>query len=175
VAAFTNDGGIRTGLDYKSLNPGLAGGSVTYGELFDAQPFGNALVTMTLTGAQIKTLLEEQFAGCGLGSPAGEAPPASTRRLQVSQGFSYSWSRSAAPCSKVDTASIRIGGVPVVPAGKYRITVNNLLADGGEQFFVLKQGTGRRVGVVDLDAMLAYFAKHSPVKPVAPNRITVIP
>ena len=36
---------------------------MTYGEMFTVQPFGNNLVTMTLTGAQIDTLLEQQFPG----------------------------------------------------------------------------------------------------------------
>ena len=53
--AFTNPGGIRAGLQ-KS-----ADGVVTYADLFAAQPFGNNLVTLTLTGKQIKTLLEQQW------------------------------------------------------------------------------------------------------------------
>ena len=61
------------------------------------------------------------------------------------------------------------------PEAKYRVTVNNLLADGGEQVYVLKQGVGRRVGPTDLDVMTAYLAKHSPVQPPVPHRITVIP
>ena len=102
--ALTNEGGIRAG---------LSEGKVTYGELFTAQPFGNNMVTMSLTGAQIKTLLEEQFKGCGMGAPAGEPVPVIDRILQPSEGFSYSWSRSGAACNKVDAGSIRIGGVAV--------------------------------------------------------------
>jgi 5'-nucleotidase len=164
--AFTNPGGVRAGLEV---------GDVTYGELFTAQPFRNNLVTMTLTGAQIKTMLEEQFKGCGLEGPEGEAPPGINRILQPSEGFSYTWSRSAAPCSKVDARSIRMGGAAVTPAGKYRVTVNELLADGGDQIYVLKQGTDRRVGSVDMDALTAYFAKHKAVAPMEPHRIAVGP
>ncbi len=129
--AFTNPGGIRAGLD---------AGKVTYGELFTAQPFGNNLVTMTLTGAQIKTMLEEQFKGCGLGAPEGEALPTIDRILQPSEGFSYTWSKSGAACDKVDAGSIKIGGSVVSASAKYRVTVNNLLADGGEELHVLKEG-----------------------------------
>ena len=164
--AFTNPGGIRAGLEV---------GEVTYGELFTAQPFGNTMVTMTLTGAQIKTLLEEQFKGCGLEGPEGEAVPTINRILQPSEGFSYSWSQSAAPCNKVDAGSIRIGDAVVSPTGKYRVTVNNLLADGGEEIYVLKKGTGRRVGGTDIEALTAYLAKHKAVAPVAPHRISVLP
>jgi 5'-nucleotidase len=164
--AFTNEGGIRVG---------LSEGKVTYGELFTAQPFGNNLVTMSLTGAQIKTLLEEQFEGCGLGAPAGEAAPDINRILQPSEGFSYTWSKDKTACNKVDGGSIRIGGVAVRASARYRVTVNNLLADGGDQIYELKRGVDRRVGPTDVEALSAYLAKHSPVKPVLPHRITVVP
>jgi 5'-nucleotidase len=171
VAAFTNNGGIRKALAYSV--PGLPNGQVTYGELFTAEPFQNNLVTMTLTGAGIKTLLEQQFKGCALGSPPGEPAPANNRMLQVSASFAYTWSRSAPPCNKV--TSIKINGAAVDPAAKYRITVNNLLADGGEQLYAFKEGTDRIVGETDLEAMLAYFAKHPTVAPAPPTRITILP
>ena len=164
--ALTNEGGIRSGLKL---------GKVTYGELFTAQPFGNNLVTMSLTGAQIKTMLEEQFKGCGLDAPAGEATPSNDRILQPSEGFSYTWSSAGAICNKVDAGSIKIGGVVVSSSAKYRVTVNDLLADGGEEIHVLKKGTDRRVGGTDIDAMTAYFAKHRAVAPGLPHRISVAP
>jgi 5'-nucleotidase len=175
VAAFTNEGGIRAGLPFASTTQGVQGGGVTYGEIFTAQPFGNNLVTMTLTGAQIKTMLEQQFKGCVLESPPGAAPPSTDRHLQVSEGFSYTWSKDGAECNKIDARSIKIHGVTVSPSAKYRVTMNNLLADGGEQLYVLKKGTDRRVGPQDLDAMTAYFAKHPSVQPTQPHRITVQP
>jgi 5'-nucleotidase len=164
--AFTNEGGIRVGLDE---------GKATFGELFTAQPFRNNLVTMTLTGAQVKTMLEEQFKGCGLGAPVGETPRVADDVLQASEGFSYTWTKSGALCGKVDAGSIKIGGAVVSASAKYRVTVNSLLADGGEQFYVFRDGTDRRVGEIDLDALAAYFEKHSPVVPVKPHRIRMMP
>jgi 5'-nucleotidase len=176
VVAFANEGGIRAGLPYESHAPGVLAGKVTYGELFTAQPFQNNLITMTLTGDQIRILLEEQFKGCALGSPTPEKDiPMDDRALEVSEGFSYTWDKNAPACSKVDPASIRINNAPVDPAAGYRVTVNSLLADGGAQFYILKQGTQRLVGPVDLDAMVAYLAKHPAVSPVAPHRITLKP
>ena len=61
VVAFMNPGGIRADLTYPSSPAGEGDGNVTYGEVFTVQPFGNSLVTMTLTGAQIDALLEQQF------------------------------------------------------------------------------------------------------------------
>ncbi|MGE5462295.1 MAG: bifunctional metallophosphatase/5'-nucleotidase, partial [Syntrophothermus sp.] len=81
VVAFMNPGGIRADLSYAGSPAGEGDGNVTYGEMFTVQPFGNSMVTMTLTGAQLDTLLEQQFVNCGIQN--------ATRILQVSQGFSY--------------------------------------------------------------------------------------
>jgi 5'-nucleotidase len=165
VVAFMNPGGIRADLTY--LQSGSEGdGNVTYGEAFIVQPFGNSLVTMSLTGAQIDAVLEQQFDNPSVGQ---------TRILQVSNGFSYTWSMSAPTGSKVDIASIMINGVPIDPSAVYRVTVNSFLADGGDNFTALIQGTDRLGGAVDLDALEAYFLAFSPISPGPQNRITVVP
>lgn len=168
VVAFMNPGGIRADLTYASSPAGEGDGNVTYGEMFTVQPFGNSMVTMTLTGAQIEQVLEEQFAGCVPGTT-------SNRILQVSAGFTYAWSASAAACNKVDPASIMLNGVPVDPAASYRVTVNSFLADGGDSFPTLRLGTDRLGGEVDTDAFEDYFAANSPVAPGPQDRITVLP
>jgi 5'-nucleotidase len=167
VVAFMNPGGIRADLTYAGSPAGEGDGNVTYGEAFTVQPFGNSLVTLTLTGAQIDTLLEQQFNGCGTQN--------ANRILQASAGFSYAWSASAPVCSKVDPASITINGVVVDPAASYRVTVNSFLADGGDNFTILRDGTDRLGGAVDLDAFEAYLTAFSPVPPGPQNRIVQIP
>lgn len=165
VVAFMNPGGIRAELFFPAS--GSEGdGNVTYGEAFTVQPFGNSLVTMTLTGTQIDTLLEQQFDN----PVAGQS-----RILQVSHGFEYAWSASAPVGNKVDISSIKINGVPIDPNGTYRVTVNSFLADGGDNFFVLREGTDRLGGEVDTDALEKYFLANSPVAPGPQNRITVLP
>ena len=166
VVAFMNPGGIRADLTYASSAAGEGDGNVTYGESFTVQPFGNSLVTMTLTGAQIERVLEEQFAGCTL---------ATARILQVSTGFTYTWSTSGPVCGKVDPTTVKINGVTVDPAASYRVTVNSFLADGGDSFPTLKLGTDRLGGAVDTDALEAYFVANSPVAPGPQNRITQVP
>lgn len=167
VVAFMNPGGIRADLTYAGSTAGEGDGNVTYGEMFTVQPFGNNLVTMTLTGEQIDTLLEQQFVGCGQTDR--------DRILQVSAGFTYSWSLSAPACEKVDPATIMIDGVPVDGAASYRITVNSFLASGGDNFSVLTQGTDLLGGAVDTDAFEAYFVANSPVPPGPQDRITQVP
>jgi 5'-nucleotidase len=166
VVALTNPGGIRAELAY--AESGSEGeGNVTYGEAFAVQPFGNSLVTMTLTGAQLKTVLEQQFQGCGTQDR--------NRILQVSAGLTYTWSLSAPACGKVDLASIKIQGVAVEPQATYRVTVNSFLAHGGDHFVVLREGTDRLGGAQELDAFEAYFRTHSPVTPGPRNRVTAVP
>jgi 5'-nucleotidase len=163
--AFMNPGGIRNDILFAPTGA-EAPGELTYGEAFGVQPFGNSLVTMTLTGAQIDTLLEQQFDNPGVGE---------MRVLQVSAGFTYEWSAGAPAGSKVDPASIRLNGVTIDPAASYRITVNSFLSDGGDNFSVLIAGTDRLGGEVDLDALVTYFGDNSPVAPGPQNRITMIP
>ena len=193
VMAFMNPGGVRSpGFTYPSSPAGEGDGQVTYGEAFTVQPFGNSLVTMTLTAQQLKDLLEQQFPGClGQGTQ---------RLLQVSNGVSYSFSASAAPCSKivdlvltptdvtvtppVATGAPEVivaGGAVVDPAKTYRVTVNNFLATGGDGFTTLVGGQNQLGGAQDIDALVAYMADFKSV-PYDPNaaalnkpRVTVLP
>ena len=162
VVAFMNPGGIRADITYAQI--GTEGdGNITYGEGFTVQPFGNSLVTLTLTGAQIETLLEQQFMGCANNQPYD-------RVLQVSNGFSYTWNASGPACDKVDPASITIDGVPVNPTASYRVTVNSFLADGGDNFAVLAEGTDRLGGALDVDAQEAWFDAYGLIDPATyPN------
>ena len=166
VVALMNPGGLRADLTY-APSGSEGDGQVTYGEAFTVQPFGNSLVTMTLTGAQLKTVLEQQFQGCGTQDR--------NRILQVSAGLTYAWSRSAPACGKVDLASITIKGVAIEPQATYRVTVNSFLADGGDHFLALREGTERLGGAQDLDAFEAYFRTHAPVAPGPQNRVTAVP
>lgn len=165
VVAFMNPDGIRGSLTYAS-SFGEGDGNVTYLELFTVQPFGHNLVSMALTGAQIDALLEQQF----------DNPSTPLNRiLQMSNGFSYTWSQSAPTGSKVDISSIKINDVTIDPSASYRVTVNSFLADGGDGFSVLLEGTNRLGGAVDVDALAAYFAARSPVAPGPQDRINVVP
>jgi 5'-nucleotidase len=160
VVAFMNPGGIRESFTFAESIEGEGDGNVTYGEAFTVQPFGNSLVTMTLTGAQIETLLEQQWDSLG------------ARVLQPSEGFTYTWDEDAPIGARVDPATIAIDGVTVDPAASYRVTVNSFLADGGDRFPILIQGTDRLGGDVDLDALVDYFEANSPIEPGPQDRIT---
>jgi 5'-nucleotidase len=174
VAAFMNPGGVRA--DFTFAPSGAEGeGVVTYGESFTVQPFGNSLVTLTLTGAQIRELLKQQW--CGQTGGARILAPSST--------VSYTFDRSVAaeivgkPCADAanPVSDLTIGGAPVEDAASYRITVNSFLAEGGDRFTVLTQGTDRLGGAVDLDALEAYLTgtlEGTPQAVPATDRIDVV-
>jgi 5'-nucleotidase len=154
VVAFTNPGGIRTDIAKKD------DGAVSYADIFASQPFRNQLVTLTLTGTQIKAMLEQQW--LDLSRP---------RILQVSKGFSYAWTMAKPFGEHVVAASMTLNGEPVELSRIYRVTVNNYLALGGDGFTALKDGTAAQFGVFDVDALFAYFVGHSPIAPAPPGRI----
>ncbi len=166
VIAMTNPGGIRTDLLYNQISGGELPGQVTYAEAFAVQPFSNSLVTMTLTGAQLKAVLEQQFVGCG-------QPANSQKILQVSAGFTYTWSASAACDNKI--SNMQLNGVAIDPNASYRVTVNNFLAAGGDNFTRFTAGTDLLTGSIDLDAFVSYLGANSPVAPGPQNRITTVP
>jgi 5'-nucleotidase len=161
VIAMTNPGGVRADLAYAGSPAGEGDGVVTYGEAFTVQPFGNILQTITLTGAQLDAVLEQQW------------QPTVTRILQVSEGFTYTWSTSAPAGSKV--SNLALNGTPIDPAASYRVTVNNFLSAGGDGFTAFTGGTNLTGGAIDLDAFTAYLTTHPNLSPPATNRITVVP
>ena len=171
VMAFMNPGGVRADLLYASSAAGEGDGVVTYGEAFTVQPFGNSLVTMTLTGAQVERMLEQQFCGTN---------DVGFRVLLPSAGVHYSWSLAAATaldpgCTGDVVSGISLNGVPLSAAGTYRVTVNIFLADGGDGFTTLIGGTSRLGGAVDTDAFEAYLVASGAVSAPALDRIDVVP
>ena len=157
--AFTNPGGIRSDLDCTGTPPCR----VTFGQAFTMQPFGNSLVVMTLSGTQLKALLEAQQRSAG-GEPT---------LLQPSEGFTYTWQAEAAPGERV--REMRLNGEPIVPRQPYRITVNSFLAEGGDGFVGLVAGGERRGGPQDLDALLDFLKPPAERAPVPQARITRLP
>ncbi len=165
VVAFMNPGGVRADLNVADISSGgEAPGEVTYNEMFTVQPFGNSLVTKTMTGAQLRFLLEQQFIGCG-----GQT---TTRILQISSTLTYEQVPTATTCAgRID--SIKIKGVVVEPSDKFRITMNNFLATGGDGFTVFNGGTDVLGGAQDVDSFADYFkANPNGIEVPALGRIT---
>ncbi|GAA4011803.1 bifunctional metallophosphatase/5'-nucleotidase [Actimicrobium antarcticum] len=172
--AFMNGGGVRSpGFLFAQSSVNEGDGNVTYGEGFTVQPFGNSLVTLTLTAQDLKNVLEEQFAGC-----RGQSATA-TRFMLPSAGFKYLWDGAKACDSRISSVTLTAAGstdtivdtngVVVNPAKTYRVTVNNFMADGGDGYSTFLKGSSRLGGSQDIDALVAlmsqYKAPKSPYNP----------
>jgi 5'-nucleotidase len=121
------------------------------------QPFGNTLVTMTMTGAQLKALLESQWRR---NSPR-------PRFLQPSSTLSYEWRDDAPAGARVLEESIRVDGQPWRREAAYRVTVNSYLAAGGDRYDLFLDGTERSGGPLDVDALAQYLTEQSARAPLA--------
>jgi 5'-nucleotidase len=140
----------ETGAQLALMNPGgiranIKAGQVTFGDLFAVQPFDNGLVKMTLTGAQVKDILEQQF---------NDAPGATDKMLQVS-GLKETYVRTRAAGDRI-TALTLADGTPIDPAASYTVAANSFLATGGDGFTVFKLGSGVTSFGTDVDALEHY-------------------
>jgi 5'-nucleotidase len=165
--AITNPGGIRQDLTY-AQNPtvGEGDGVVTYAEAFQVQPFANIMQTITLTGAQLDAVLEQQWQPQANGSTT-------IRILQISSSLHYTMTLSAPIGDRI--SNITVNGAAITPTATYRVSVNNFLAAGGDGFTVFAQGTDLVGGPIDLDAFTAYLTAHPNLAPPAASRITLVP
>ncbi|OUC91260.1 bifunctional metallophosphatase/5'-nucleotidase [Streptosporangium minutum] len=164
--ALMNPGGVRTGLTYAGSPAGEGDGVVTYGEAFTVQPFNNLMQVVTLTGAQLKTVLEQQFTGGPNAQPF-------TKILQPSSNLTYTYSTGAAWGSKV--SNLKIDGVDVTDGQSIRVAANNFLVGGGDAFLAFKDSTDLWSGPLDIDAFAAHLAANPSITPPVPDHITVIP
>lgn len=173
--AFMNAGGVRSPgfVDAANVYPH----HLTYGEAFTVQPFGNSLVTLTLTAQQLKDVLEQQFAGClGQGT--------ANRVMQTASSLKYTWSLSGTCGTRIRDVTftptdvtvaphqvqgaaeyIVVNGVVQNPGKTYRVTVNNFIATGGDGFGVFTAGTQVLGGAQDIDALTAYLAGYNAPAP----------
>jgi 5'-nucleotidase len=175
VISFINGSGVR--------NPGFNlpnvtyPHDVTYQEAFSVRPFGDSLVSMTLTAQQLKDALEQQFAGCN-----GQTE---NNILEVSKGLHVDWSSTSAPCNRIVNVILRSsdGAAPdqIVlnhtvrhPSRRYRISVDNFLAAGKSGFSTFLKGRDQTGGPQDIDALVAfmkanYYSANKPFDPTDPS------
>lgn len=155
--ALMNPGGVRSDLRCAGTPPC----QVTYGQAFTMQPFGNSLVVMTLSGAQLLQMLEDQQ------RPGRDRP----LLLIPSANLRYEWHAQAPHGQRV--RGLTLDGRPVPPDASVRFTVNSFLAEGGDGITMLRQGRDRLGGELDIDALAVHL--QSGPTPDAQARITWVP
>ena len=154
--ALMNPGGIRANLSYASSGEGDADGNVTYREAATVQPFANSLMTVELTGAQVKEVLEEQW------QPEGSARP--FLKLGVSDGLSYRFDHAADRGSHI--TEIELNGKPIDREATYTVAANAFLAGGGDNFVTFREGENAKdTGRSDLQSMVEWFAINKEATP----------
>lgn len=143
--ACTNPFGIRRSLLTQPDH------SVTFGDLYLVQPFNSELITVTMTGAELREAMEQQL--------DAEAPE---QLLACSAGFIQTIDRSRPIGDRV--VSLTLDGHPIDPARSYRVTVNSYLANGGDSFAAFVKGRDRVVGTTDIAALEAYLKPDNPMR-----------
>ncbi len=145
--ALQNGGGIRAG---------VAPGEITYRDILTVQPFGNTLVEVKVTGAQLKEVLDAAAGSVGSGA-----------FMQVS-GLTFT-------LNAVDKSAenILVGGAPLDPAKTYKVVTNNFVAAGGDGYAMLKPLPQYDTGYVDADATIEYIRNKGEVEPKVEGRITI--
>ncbi|MDJ0333838.1 ExeM/NucH family extracellular endonuclease [Salinibacterium sp. G-O1] len=156
--AFMNPGGLRADLTFASTGATDPDGNVTFAEAAAVQPFANTLITMRLTGAQIKTVLEQQW-----------QPTAASRpflKLGVSDGFEYTYVVNPLVEGQPVTGTVTgmyLNDVRIAPTDVFTVTANSFLASGGDNFGEFALGASvTDSGKIDLQSMVDYF-KANPV------------
>ncbi|MET0480586.1 MAG: ExeM/NucH family extracellular endonuclease, partial [Mycetocola sp.] len=159
-----NPGGLRAEIDT---------GDITYAEANAVLPFLNNLWTTSLTGAQFKIMLEQQWQT----NADGTIPTRSYLQLGLSDNVTYTFDPARAQGDRI--TSITVNGAPIDPAASYRIGSFSFLLQGGDNFRIFTEGTDTRdSGLVDRDAWIAYITANSPVSPSFDRRsvqVTGIP
>ena len=146
--AIVNNGGIRAD---------LAAGAVTYGDLYEVQPFQNRLVRLLATGKVLKEALEHVV--------AGDRPDAHVSGLEV-------WYDPGKRAGRRVTKLTLADGRGVDDGRTYTVAVSDFLAAGGSGFTMLRGLPADDAGLVDLDALIRYLSElRSPVEPPADERI----
>lgn len=157
--ALWNPGGLRADLVAPA---GAESAPVTYAQLFSVLPFANELIVKSLKGDTLLRALEEQFGA------------ARTRMLPVSSSLTYAYDASRPRGQRVDPASVRINGAPLVPDRTYRVATSNFLWGGGDDVAALTSGTDPVTVGVDVEIAAAYFSRRSPIRSDLPSRVRQI-
>ncbi|MCI3922806.1 5'-nucleotidase C-terminal domain-containing protein [Paenibacillus sp. TRM 82003] len=149
--ALMNGGGIRDTID---------AGDITWGELFNVQPFNNVLVKVTITGADLRAIMNAQLT-------QQFGPDYSI------SGFKYTW--DGATTKVVDL--LLPNGTPINENAEYTLTVNNfMLTATGDKYLPIGQLSENPItGPEDLEATVAFVKSFSgPLDYEAEGRISEI-
>jgi 5'-nucleotidase len=145
--ALENNGGIRADLE---------AGAVSWGQLFEVLPFQNMVVKLTLTGAELRRVIEHAVGG------ADARAHVSGLRVRIDP---------ARPAGQRITSIALEGGRPLDDSARYTLATLDFLATGGSGYSMLRGLAMENTGVTDLDAFIAHLrSMPQPVRGIPVER-----
>ena len=154
--------------DIALMNPGglradLPAGPLTWGDILTVHPFGNRILALTMSGAQLLHALEEQWS----------ADPAAIPRILKTSGLYYEWD-PARPAGSHVVRACDAQHRPLRAAALYRVAVNDFLVGGGDDFKSFAAAPVAEVGPLDSEAFEAHLqALHGQVRTPEGSRIVL--
>ncbi len=142
----------KTGADLALINSGgvrdsLPEGAISYRDVLKVQPFGNSVGLVTLSGAELLDFLR---AAASMTPGSGGYPQTAGLQLVLQDN---------------QLIEARVAGQPIKPQQRYRLSINNFTATGGDGYPKLREHPGYvDTGFNDADVLRAYLARHSPVR-----------
>jgi 5'-nucleotidase len=152
--------------DMALMNPGglradLAPGPITWGDVLTLHPFGNRILALQMTGAQLRRALEEQWS----------ADPAAIPRILKTSGLYYAWD-PARPAGSHVVLACDAQHRRILAAATYRVAVNDFLVGGGDDFKGFGSLPVAQVGPLDTEAFESYLKTlHGPLTAPSGPRI----
>lgn len=154
----TNPGGLRAELLYAgdtADNPVNTDGVVTYAEANAVLPFSNTIAVVTLTGAELVEVLEQQW------QPSGNSRP--YLQLGLSDNVNVVADPTAAAGERI--TAVTIDGEPLDLEAEYDVSTFSFLATGGDNFTAFTEGDYLETGFLDADLWRNYLADNAPISP----------
>lgn len=156
---ITIDGAIQNGGGVRASIPA---GPISMNTLLTSFPFHNTVCAVKLTGAELLETLEAACFSCP--TALGGFPQVSDIKFTIDTSVPYvngaqypdsTYFAPAAPGSRVTIESV--GGRPFSLTDTYYIAVCNILADGGDTYYVLTQAEEViDTGIIDSEALISY-------------------
>ncbi len=157
--SLINGGGVRTDFPGQDLFADPSFTDITVAEVYDALPFRNALVRLTLSGAQLKTALED-------GIDYLVRTPGVTGAYPYAAGLRFDVNLGAARGSRLSNVQVRNSDgvfVTLNPAATLRLATSAYLAGGGDGYDALAGALRQDLQLDEAAQLLRYVRTHTPL------------
>jgi len=148
----------RTGSQIGLVNPGgirtsLPAGPITYGKVFEIFPFENTIVTMKITGAQLKRSLAV--------------------RVTAVSGVRAVFDPSKQKGEVLISVTLEDGSA-IIDSAMYSVAINDFMQAGGDDYTEFANGTDvRDTGISARDVVRDYINARKTISPIVDGRLRI--